>query len=57
LESAGYVIVLIVGAKLLLKVVNAELLPPEWAVLSVIGGIFAWGFSKRNPEVSSAEQS
>jgi hypothetical protein len=51
------VIVLIVGAKLLLKVVNAELLPPEWAVLSVIGGIFAWGFSKRNPEVSSAEQS
>ncbi len=60
LESAGYVIVLIVGAKLLLKVVNTALVPPEWAVLSIIGGVFAWGFSKRNPaisEVSSAEQS
>jgi len=60
LESAGYVIVLIVGAKLLLKVVNDSLVPPEWAVLSLIGVIFAWGFSKRNPEVPdvpSAEQS
>lgn len=51
LESAGYVIVLIVGARLLLRVVNEELVPPEWAVLSLIGLVFVWGFSKRNPEV------
>jgi YkoY family integral membrane protein len=57
LETAGYVIVLIVGAKLLLKVVNHSLVPPEWAIISFIGVIFAWGFSKRNPEVPSAEQS
>jgi len=57
LETAGYVIVLIVGAKLLLKVINHNLVPPEWAVLSFIGVIFVWGFSKRNPEVPSAEQS
>jgi YkoY family integral membrane protein len=51
LESAGYLIVLIVGVKLLLRVVNEQLIPPEWAILSVIGLIFVWGFSKRNPEV------
>lgn len=51
LESAGYLIVLIVGGKLLLRVIDEHLIPPEWAVLSLIGLIFVWGFSKRNPEI------
>jgi YkoY family integral membrane protein len=50
LESAGYAIVLIVGARLLARVIDESLVPPEWVVLSAIGLIFVWGFSKRNPE-------
>jgi YkoY family integral membrane protein len=47
LEAAGYLIVLLVGSRLLLKVIADDLVPPEWLMLAIIGGIFIWGFSKR----------
>jgi ABC-type Co2+ transport system permease subunit len=37
-----------VGLRLLLKVINDDLVPPEWLVVTAIGIILAWGFSKRN---------
>ena len=47
LESAGYLIVMLVGLRLLVKVFSDSLVPPEWLMLSCIGLIFLWGFSKR----------
>ncbi|MEA5504853.1 hypothetical protein VB735_17415 [Halotia wernerae UHCC 0503] len=47
LEDAGYMTVALVGLRLLLKVVNDDLVPPEWIMISAIGLILAWGFSKR----------
>ena len=35
------------GLRLLLKVINDDLVPPQWLVVTVIGVILAWGFSKR----------
>ncbi|WP_055077015.1 TerC family protein [Pseudanabaena sp. 'Roaring Creek'] len=49
LESAGYLIVLLVGIRLFIKVVSDSLVPPEWLMLSCIGLVFLWGFSKREP--------
>jgi len=51
LESAGYLIVLLVGLRLFIKVVSDSLVPPEWLMLSCIGLVFLWGFSKREPVV------
>ncbi|BBD61495.1 integral membrane protein TerC [Nostoc sp. HK-01] len=48
LEDAGYVTVAFVGLRLLLKVINDDLVPPEWLMISAIAIILAWGFSKRN---------
>ncbi|MBF2064153.1 MAG: DUF475 domain-containing protein [Calothrix sp. C42_A2020_038] len=48
LEDAGYITVAFVGLRLLLKVVNDALVPPEWLVISAIAIIFIWGFSKRH---------
>ena len=47
LQDAGYVTVALVGARLLLKVINDQIVPPEWLMITVIAGLFAWGFSKR----------
>jgi YkoY family integral membrane protein len=47
LEDAGYMTVALVGLRLLLKVVNDDLVPPEWIMITAIGLILAWGFSKR----------
>jgi len=55
LEDAGYVTVALVGFRLLLRVFNDSLVPPEWVMISAIVIIFTWGFSKKNegdPEVS-----
>jgi YkoY family integral membrane protein len=49
LEAAGYSIVLLVGLRLLLKVIAEDYVPPEWLMLTFIGAIFVWGFSKRQP--------
>ena len=51
LESAGYLIVVLVGLRLFIKVVADSLVPPEWLMLSCIGLVFLWGFSKREPNV------
>ncbi len=56
LEDAGYVTVAIVGLRLLLKVVNDTLVPPQWLTMSAIALILAWGFSKRtNPKITEQE--
>jgi YkoY family integral membrane protein len=56
LEDAGYITVAFVGLRLLLKVVNDNLAPPEWLVISAIAVILVWGFSERNiVEVSEVE--
>lgn len=47
LEDAGYITVALVGLRLLLRVVNEELVPPEWLMISAIALIFLWGFSQR----------
>jgi YkoY family integral membrane protein len=47
LEDAGYITVAFVGLRLLLKVINNDLVPPEWLMIGAIGIILAWGFSKR----------
>ena len=47
LEDAGYITVAFVGLRLLLRVVNEALVPPQWVIVTVIAIILAWGFSKR----------
>jgi YkoY family integral membrane protein len=50
LEAAGYLIVMLVGFRLLLKVIADSYVPPEWLMLICIAAIFIWGFSRRTPE-------
>lgn len=52
LEDAGFITVGLVGLRLLIRVINAEWVPPEWLMISAIALLFAWGFSKRNPEIA-----
>lgn len=47
LEDAGFVTVAIVGGRLLIRVINPEWVPPEWAMVGMITLLFIWGFSKR----------
>ena len=47
LEDAGYITVALVGLRLLLRVVNEDIVPPEWLMISAIALIFVWGFSQR----------
>ncbi len=51
LENAGFVTVGIVGVRLLLKVIQPSLVPPEWLMVTLILGIFIWGFSQKNQNV------
>ncbi len=48
LEDAGFITVGLVGLRLLLKVIQPELVPPEWLMISIIIGMFIWGFSEKN---------
>lgn len=50
LEDAGYFTVALVGLRLLVRVINEDWLPPEWAMISAIALIFLWGFSVRITE-------
>ncbi len=50
LETAGYLAVGLVGLRLLLRLGLPDLVPPEWLLLVLVAGLFAWGFSERNPE-------
>ncbi|NEQ54403.1 MAG: DUF475 domain-containing protein [Leptolyngbya sp. SIO3F4] len=56
LEDAGFVTVAFVGLRLLVRVINDSLVPPDWAMVALIAAIFAWGFSKRvEPEPENKE--
>lgn len=48
LEDAGFITVGLVGLRLIFKVAFPALVPPEWLMISVIIGMFTWGFSKKN---------
>jgi len=50
LEDAGYITVGFVGMRLLVKVINDSLVPPQWLLISSIALMFIWGFSQRTPE-------
>lgn len=50
LEDAGYITVGLVGMRLLVKVINDNLVPPQWLVITSIALLFVWGFSKRTHE-------
>jgi len=49
LEAAGYLAVGLVGVRLIVRLVAPQLVPPEWVFLSIVGLLFAWGFSARKP--------
>jgi YkoY family integral membrane protein len=48
LEDAGFITVAFVGLRLLLRVLQPDLVPPEWLMVALIGAVFAWGFSRRS---------
>ncbi|PLZ83435.1 hypothetical protein CBP16_03990, partial [Fischerella thermalis WC217] len=47
LEDAGYITVALVGLRLLIRVVNEDLVPPQWLMITAIALILIWGFSQR----------
>jgi len=51
LEDAGYLAVALVGMRLLLRVINPDLVPPEWVMVGLITSLFVWGFSHRIPKL------
>lgn len=54
LEDAGYVTVALVGLRLLARVINPSLVPPEWLMVTMIAAIFTWGFSQKIPVVAES---
>jgi YkoY family integral membrane protein len=56
LEDAGFLTVALVGFRLLARVVVPDFVPPEWLMISAIGLLFAWGFSKRREETKILPQ-
>lgn len=48
LEEAGFITVGLVGLRLIIKVAEPNLVPPEWLMIITIIGIFTWGFSAKN---------
>ena len=55
LEAAGYLAVGLVGIQLSVRVVRPDLELPEWALLVLVGLLFAWGFSAQQPEAEEVE--
>lgn len=55
LEDAGYVAVALVSSRLMLRVANDDLVPPEWVMVALIALVFVWGFSKRMDESDAVE--
>jgi YkoY family integral membrane protein len=55
LEDAGYLTVSLVGVRLLVRVFNDRLVPPEWVMITLVGICFAWGFSKRKARMTIVE--
>ncbi len=57
LEDAGYITVALVGIRLLIRVINADLVPPEWLMAVLVAVIFLWGFSERQEPNTQSVQS
>lgn len=57
LEDAGFVTVAFVGIRLIVRVIDPALVPPEWAMVTLIFSLFAWGFSKKvdMPTIAKSE--
>lgn len=56
LEDAGFLTVALVGLRLFARVVVPDFVPPEWLMISIIGLLFAWGFSKRKVDTKILSQ-
>ncbi|MEO0853551.1 MAG: DUF475 domain-containing protein [Cyanobacteria bacterium J06648_11] len=52
LEDAAYVMFALVGSRMALELLIGETIVPEWFVMSLVGLLFVWGFSKRAPEAA-----
>lgn len=57
LEDAGYITVGLVGLRLLTRVINPDLVPPQWLFILIIACFFIWGFSKRKPLATENSES
>jgi YkoY family integral membrane protein len=57
LEDAGFVTVAFVGLRLLVRVIDPSLVPPEWVMVLMIAAVFAWGFSKRTEDAVNSPHS
>jgi YkoY family integral membrane protein len=55
LEDAGYATVGLVGLRLAARALQPSLVPPEWATIVLIAGIFLWGFSRKVINEGSGE--
>jgi YkoY family integral membrane protein len=55
LEDAGYATVGLVGLRLAARALQPSLVPPEWATIILIAGIFLWGFSRKVINEGSGE--
>jgi len=55
LEDAGFITVAFVGIRLLLRVANENWVPPQWLMVGIIAGIFAWGFSQKTHQPEAAD--
>ncbi|HSM80245.1 MAG TPA: DUF475 domain-containing protein [Nodosilinea sp.] len=53
LEDAGFITVAFVGIRLLVRVIDPTLVPPEWVMVVVIAVVFTWGFSQRTADSAS----
>lgn len=51
LKDAGFITVGLVGVRLLIRVINPDLVPPELLMITIVVLMFAWGFSDRRSEV------
>lgn len=57
LKDAGFITVGLVGLRLLIRVINPGLVPPELLMIIMIGLLFIWGFSERRPTALVEEMS
>ncbi|MEN9264843.1 MAG: DUF475 domain-containing protein, partial [Thermostichales cyanobacterium BF4_bins_65] len=57
LEDAAYIIIALVGGRMLLEVFLPDLELPEWAMTPLIILCFLWGFSRRTVPVPEAAES
>jgi YkoY family integral membrane protein len=53
LEPAGYLAVGLVGVRLVVRLVDENLVPPEWVLFLLVALLFVWGFSKRTVEADT----